>query len=139
MVRGIERSHRAGRAYTNNEMKFYVSVHIGGKHPNRKLLAVNETTFTGNETIFEIITEKTTLTTPALIVESTTVTEPIRQSKNCTQAAILEFPSDGFSRNQRKHGWIAVHILIACYCFWLLAIVCDDYFVPAIGIMCFSK
>lgn len=56
--------------------------------------------------------------------------------RNCTPAAIFEFPSDGFTRQQRKHGWIAVHLLIACYCFWLLAIVCDDYFVPAIELMC---
>lgn len=102
---------------------------------NRKLLGINETTFTGNETISEVITEATTVAD-----EFTTVTlRPEKQSKNCTRAAILEFPSDGLNRNQRRHGWIALHILIACYCFWLLAIVCDDYFVPAIGVMCFSK
>ncbi|XP_058839751.1 sodium/potassium/calcium exchanger 3-like [Topomyia yanbarensis] len=56
--------------------------------------------------------------------------------RNCTPAAIFEFPSDGFTREDRRHGWIVVHLLIACYCFWLLAIVCDDYFVPAIELMC---
>ncbi|XP_055536308.1 sodium/potassium/calcium exchanger 3-like [Wyeomyia smithii] len=55
--------------------------------------------------------------------------------RNCTPAAIFEFPSDGFTREDRRHGWILVHLLIACYCFWLLAIVCDDYFVPAIELM----
>lgn len=59
--------------------------------------------------------------------------------RNCTPAAIFEFPSDGFTREDRRHGWIAVHVLIACYCFWLLAIVCDDYFVPAIELMCKSE
>ncbi|KAG4080332.1 hypothetical protein HA402_010824 [Bradysia odoriphaga] len=108
---------------------------------NRKLLAINETNF------FE--TETTLLeTSPAVVAETTTEIndeistvsdKPVQKSKNCTRAAILEFPSDGLNRYQRTHGWIAVHILIACYCFWLLAIVCDDYFVPAIGIMCFSK
>lgn len=56
--------------------------------------------------------------------------------RNCTPAAIFEFPSDGFTREDRRHGWIAVHVLIAFYCFWLLAIVCDDYFVPTIELMC---
>lgn len=70
---------------------------------------------------------------PVTTTESTKL--PVR---NCTPAAIFEFPSDGFTRQDRKHGWITVHLLIACYCFWLLAIVCDDYFVPAIELMCKS-
>lgn len=63
----------------------------------------------------------------------------VLHERNCTPAAIFEFPSDGFTREDRKHGWITVHLLIACYCFWLLAIVCDDYFVPAIELMCKSR
>lgn len=70
---------------------------------------------------------------PVTTTETTDL--PVR---NCTPAAIFEFPSDGFTRHDRKHGWITVHLLIACYCFWLLAIVCDDYFVPAIESMCKS-
>jgi len=57
---------------------------------------------------------------------------------NCTAPAIDEFPSDGFSRKQRRRGWIIVHIVLVCYCFWFLAIICDDYFVPAIENMCAS-
>lgn len=57
---------------------------------------------------------------------------------NCTPAAILEFPSDGLNRQQRRNGWIALHVLIACYAFWLIAIVCDDYFVPVIDSLCES-
>lgn len=109
-----------------------ISVQTRSDSVNRKLLGINETTFVGNETISEVITEVTIIND-----EITTVTS--KPVKNCTRAAILEFPSDGLNRSQRRHGWIAFHILIACYCFWLLAIVCDDYFVPAIGIMCFSK
>lgn len=75
--------------------------------------------------------------------ESTTTTrKPINPShapKNCTRAAILEVPSDGFTRDQRKQGWIAVHILLACYLFWFLASICDDYFVPAIQSICSCK
>lgn len=60
-------------------------------------------------------------------------------SGNCTRAAILEFPFDGFTREQRQTGWVVLHVVIACYCFWLLAIVCDDYFVDAVKGMCSSK
>lgn len=59
--------------------------------------------------------------------------------RKCTRPAILEFPSDGFTRAQRQHGWFLLHVALACYCFWLLAIVCDDYFVPAIESLCSSK
>lgn len=61
------------------------------------------------------------------------------QEVNCTPAAINEFPSDGFTREQRQHGWVIIHIVLACYCFTLLAIVCDDFFVPAIRKFCDSK
>lgn len=57
---------------------------------------------------------------------------------NCTPAAILDFPHDGLTRHARRSGWIAIHGLIACYCFWLIAIVCDDYFVPVIDSLCES-
>ncbi|XP_017785419.1 PREDICTED: sodium/potassium/calcium exchanger 4-like isoform X2 [Nicrophorus vespilloides] len=55
---------------------------------------------------------------------------------NCTPAAINEFPDDGFTRNQRQSGWAILHACLACYLFILLAIVCDDYFVPAIKKLC---
>src|SRR5699024_4913857 len=58
---------------------------------------------------------------------------------NCTPAAINEFPPDGFTREQRQNGWIILHVLLACYLFTLLAIVCDDYFVPAIKKFCDSE
>lgn len=59
--------------------------------------------------------------------------------KNCTNAAILELPSDGLTRTERQHGWIMIHVLLACYCFWFLATICNEYFVPAIEAMCSSK
>lgn len=59
--------------------------------------------------------------------------------KNCTKAAILELPPDGLTRTERQHGWIMIHVLLACYCFWFLATICNEYFVPAIEAMCSSK
>ncbi|CAH1183562.1 unnamed protein product [Phaedon cochleariae] len=57
-------------------------------------------------------------------------------TRNCTPPAINEFPPDGFTRSQRQRGWAFLHVVLACYCFTLLAIVCDDYFVPAIKKFC---
>lgn len=62
----------------------------------------------------------------------------ITEGQNCTPAAILDFPPDGFTRQQRQQGWVLVHAGIATYLFILLAIVCDDYFVPAIKKFCDS-
>lgn len=56
--------------------------------------------------------------------------------ENCTAPAIDEFPSDGFTRVQRQSGFIAIHFAIAIYLFLLLAIVCDDFFVPSIKKIC---
>nr|XP_014086568.2 sodium/potassium/calcium exchanger 4-like [Bactrocera oleae] len=64
------------------------------------------------------------------------VNSPSTATANCTAPAILEFPTDGLTRTQRQHGWITVHILLALYCFWLLAVICDDYFLPAIELIC---
>lgn len=89
-----------------------------------------------NETLAETLDLNTT-------TESTTTDSftyiPSNGLKNCTRAAIFELPSDGFTREQRQKGWIAIHILFACYCFWFLASICDDYFVPAIQSICSCK
>ncbi|XP_011334260.1 sodium/potassium/calcium exchanger 4 isoform X2 [Ooceraea biroi] len=57
-------------------------------------------------------------------------------SYNCTPPAIKEFPSDGLTRQQRQAGFIIIHFVIAIYLFLLLAIVCDDFFVPSIKKIC---
>lgn len=56
--------------------------------------------------------------------------------KNCNAPAIHEIPPDGFTREQRQSGWIVVHVVLAIYCFWFLATICDEYFVPCIQSIC---
>ncbi|XP_022904844.2 sodium/potassium/calcium exchanger 4-like [Onthophagus taurus] len=58
------------------------------------------------------------------------------EEKNCTSPSVNDFPSDGFTRQQRKQGWIVIHVFLAAYLFILLALVCHDYFVPAIKGIC---
>ncbi|XP_015116117.1 sodium/potassium/calcium exchanger 4 [Diachasma alloeum] len=57
-------------------------------------------------------------------------------SHNCTQPSIQEFPSDGFTADERRSGYILIHIILALYLFLLVAIVCDDFFVPSIQRIC---
>ena len=54
---------------------------------------------------------------------------------NCTAPAILEFPTDLFTQEQRQEGAVLVHILASIYIFYVLAQVCDSYLVPAIEIV----
>lgn len=102
---------------------------------SRSILGLNDVNETLTEAEIQILKSSTT-------ESSTTTRQPINPRhapKNCTNAAILELPSDGFTRDQRKQGWIAIHILLSCYCFWFLASICDDYFVPAIQSICSCK
>ena len=46
-----------------------------------------------------------------------------------------EYPEDIFSVEQRKEGWVVLHILGMIYMFVSLAIVCDEFFVPALGVI----
>ncbi|XP_078516200.1 sodium/potassium/calcium exchanger 4-like [Lissotriton helveticus] len=58
------------------------------------------------------------------------------ESLNCTPAAINEFPTDIFTKEERKMGAVLLHISCALYMFYALAIVCDEYFVPSLVKMC---
>ncbi|XP_023932130.1 probable sodium/potassium/calcium exchanger CG1090 [Lingula anatina] len=55
---------------------------------------------------------------------------------NCSPSAIEQFPRDIFTLDQKKSGALVVHILVALYMFLALAIVCDDYFVPSLEMLC---
>ncbi|XP_030621696.1 sodium/potassium/calcium exchanger 3 [Chanos chanos] len=54
------------------------------------------------------------------------------QTTSRPRAAIHEFPEDVFSKEQRRHGAVLLHVLCAVYMFYALAIVCDVYFVPSL-------
>ncbi|KAG8506175.1 Sodium/potassium/calcium exchanger 1 [Galemys pyrenaicus] len=46
-----------------------------------------------------------------------------------------EYPPDLFSVEERQQGWLVLHIFGMMYVFVALAIVCDEYFVPALGVI----
>ncbi|XP_029030961.1 sodium/potassium/calcium exchanger 3-like isoform X2 [Betta splendens] len=55
---------------------------------------------------------------------------------NCTKPAIHEFPTDYFTNQERSEGAVGLHVLCAVYMFYALALVCDDYFVPSLEMIC---
>ena len=55
---------------------------------------------------------------------------------NCSPPSIEEFPSDLFNQRERRLGAVVIHFLVVCYTSWAIAIVCDDYFVPCLEIIC---
>uniref|UniRef100_A0A3B5AVQ6 Sodium/potassium/calcium exchanger 1 n=1 Tax=Stegastes partitus TaxID=144197 RepID=A0A3B5AVQ6_9TELE len=46
-----------------------------------------------------------------------------------------EYPEDLFSVEDRRRGWVMLHIFGMVYMFVSLAIVCDEFFVPALGVI----
>ncbi|XP_044050133.1 sodium/potassium/calcium exchanger 1 isoform X2 [Siniperca chuatsi] len=46
-----------------------------------------------------------------------------------------EYPEDIFSIEDRRQGWVILHIFGMMYMFISLAIVCDEFFVPALGVI----
>ncbi|XP_019627402.1 PREDICTED: sodium/potassium/calcium exchanger 3-like isoform X1 [Branchiostoma belcheri] len=51
---------------------------------------------------------------------------------NCSPPAIGRFPGDLFTQAQRRQGAVILHVIASLYMFMALAIICDDYFVPAL-------
>ncbi|XP_072888847.1 sodium/potassium/calcium exchanger 1 isoform X2 [Hemitrygon akajei] len=44
-----------------------------------------------------------------------------------------EYPVDVFSVEERRQGWVLLHVLGMVYMFIALALVCDEFFVPSLG------
>lgn len=59
---------------------------------------------------------------------------PNKHELNCTLPAILEFPN---LMRRKSVGWTITVFLLTVYLFVGLAIVCDNYLVPAMERLCF--
>lgn len=51
---------------------------------------------------------------------------------HCMPPAIEQFPEPILNKTQRRYGGLIFHVALAIYMFIGLAIVCDDFFVPAL-------
>uniref|UniRef100_A0A8C5MCF8 Sodium/potassium/calcium exchanger 1 n=1 Tax=Leptobrachium leishanense TaxID=445787 RepID=A0A8C5MCF8_9ANUR len=71
--------------------------------------------------------------TPTLKPQITTL--PTTTTRPPLPHAKGEYPKDLFSIEQRRRGWVSLHIFGMMYVFVALAIVCDEFFVPALGVI----
>ncbi|XP_023236243.1 sodium/potassium/calcium exchanger Nckx30C-like isoform X2 [Centruroides sculpturatus] len=57
-----------------------------------------------------------------------------RETDNAT-TVVPQFPEDLFSLDQKRMGAVALHVLGLVYMFVALAVVCDEFFVPALEVI----
>lgn len=69
----------------------------------------------------------------ALIDDSLNAYRSNKNSTECRNRTIDEFPNDFMTIEQRKNGGIVVHIFLTIYLFCAIAIVCDEYFVQSLN------
>ncbi|XP_027871141.1 sodium/potassium/calcium exchanger 1-like isoform X3 [Xiphophorus couchianus] len=69
--------------------------------------------------------------TPPLL----TTTAPPPQHPTQPPQSQGDYPEDIFSVEQRRRGWVVLHIMGMTYMFVALAIVCDEFFVPALEVI----
>ncbi|NXL63852.1 NCKX1 protein, partial [Chordeiles acutipennis] len=76
-------------------------------------------------------------TVPVTTAVDTTQQENVseRHPKEIPSEPKGEYPEDLFSVEERRQGWVVLHIFGMIYVFVALAIVCDEYFVPALGVI----
>ncbi|XP_053320378.1 sodium/potassium/calcium exchanger 1 [Spea bombifrons] len=100
------------------------------------------TTTTTSATHTENVTERTK-TRHCIFVDPDPITPTIKPrtttilstTKPPLPHAKGEYPADLFSVEQRRKGWVSLHIFGMMYVFVALAIVCDEFFVPALGVI----
>ncbi|XP_075152322.1 putative sodium/potassium/calcium exchanger CG1090 [Haematobia irritans] len=92
---------------------------------------LDETGVEGEETEFILSTTEATHTAPK---HTHPTWRPRRE--NCTPPAIEQFPPTLMGPWGRRHGGLILHILVAVFTFFGLAIVCDEYFVASLDRLC---
>lgn len=62
--------------------------------------------------------------------------DDLLREEECVPNSSDEFPADLFTPEQKKHGAVILHFILGIYCFTLLAVVCNDYFLPSVERIC---
>ncbi|XP_046743569.1 sodium/potassium/calcium exchanger 4-like [Diprion similis] len=63
-------------------------------------------------------------------------TANVETTENCTERSVYDFPPDLFTRSQREQGAVTLHFFAGVYTFFMVALVCNDYFLPAVDCIC---
>ncbi|XP_030621702.1 sodium/potassium/calcium exchanger 1 [Chanos chanos] len=74
---------------------------------------------------------------PTLLPSTTTTPAPTTVPPRHGDAPHMkgEYPPDIFSVEERRRGWVVLHIFGMIYMFVSLAIVCDEFFVPTLAVI----
>ncbi|XP_023715513.1 sodium/potassium/calcium exchanger 4 isoform X2 [Cryptotermes secundus] len=67
---------------------------------------------------------------------NTTAEDDRSHVQDCMNSSVSDFPDDLFDFKERKNGAIIVHFFLALYCFTIIAVVCNDYFLPSVDCIC---
>ncbi|XP_067618608.1 probable sodium/potassium/calcium exchanger CG1090 [Eurosta solidaginis] len=81
-------------------------------------------------------TESTIQSTTATHAKTKSAVPTWRPKRNCTPPAIEQFPQPLMGKWARQHGGLIIHVIVAVYTFFGLAIVCDEYFVASLDRLC---
>ncbi|XP_013103436.1 probable sodium/potassium/calcium exchanger CG1090 [Stomoxys calcitrans] len=92
---------------------------------------LDETSEGAEETEFIVTSTQATHAAPS---HSLPTWRPKRE--NCTPPAIEQFPPTLMGPWLRRHGGLIIHVLVAVFTFFGLAIVCDEYFVASLDRLC---
>ncbi|KFP34022.1 Sodium/potassium/calcium exchanger 1 [Colius striatus] len=106
-------------------------------------LSSNETAITGNATAAPKIKHCVYVDPEPTVPITTPVDKPPQRENGSERSpdetppyeSKGEYPQDLFSVEERRQGWVVLHIFGMIYVFVALAIVCDEYFVPALGVI----
>ncbi|KAL4107645.1 hypothetical protein QTP88_017958 [Uroleucon formosanum] len=82
-----------------------------------------------NSTAHDVVRGNDTSSNNKFSNSSTIICENVSRS-------IDDFPPDFFTDNQRRHGAVVFHFLVAFYGFVFIAFVCNDYFLPSVFCIC---
>lgn len=61
--------------------------------------------------------------------------ESVKSEAGDGSEEVGQFPKDFFSLEQRQNGLVILHIFGLVYMFIALALVCDEFFVPSLGVI----
>ena len=75
-------------------------------------------------------------------INDDTLAQPEELNHDGSQAVleliINESVQNGTDAVKKNSSRIIAHVLVSCYCFWMLAIICDEYFIASIHVFCHS-
>ena len=69
------------------------------------------------------------------VVETHSLRKLLDTNSSSSDSGQGQYPPDAFSLEMRKQGWVVLHIIGMIYMFVALAIVCDEFFVPALSVI----